>query len=79
MCNLSKISAPIHSQVWKEWERLQVISMPQVNLQWYRSAIGRVLAEQDTYCKPIRLKVNRAIRMDSVEPLIDGVPAHDAA
>lgn len=32
-----------------------------------------------TYCNPTRLKVNRAIRMDSVEPLIEGVPTHDAA
>lgn len=32
----------------------------------------------DSHCRPIKLKVNRAIRMDSVDPLIDGVPAHDA-
>ena len=32
-----------------------------------------------SYCKPIRLKVSRAIRMDSVDPFMDGVPAHDAA
>ena len=33
-----------------------------------------------TYCKPIKLKVRSAMRIDSVEPLIDGVPDHcDAA
>ena len=31
------------------------------------------------YCRPIRLKVRRAIRMGSVEPLIEGVPIHCAA
>lgn len=27
----------------------------------------------------MRLKVNRAIRIDSDDPLIDGLPVHDAA
>lgn len=27
---------------------------------------------------PIMLSVSNAIRIDSVEPLIDGVPVHDA-
>lgn len=34
---------------------------------------------QATYCKPTRLLVSRAMRIASVEPLMDGVPVHDAA
>lgn len=32
-----------------------------------------------THCNPTRLNVNSAMRIDSVLPLIDGVPTHDAA
>lgn len=32
-----------------------------------------------THWSPTRLKVKRAIRIDSVEPLIEDVPTHDAA
>lgn len=38
-----------------------------------------VVACHRTYWSPTRLKVKRAIRMDSVEPLMEGVPTHDAA
>ena len=31
------------------------------------------------YCSPIRLVVNRAMRMCSEEPLMEGEPVHDAA
>ena len=37
------------------------------------------IATFSTDCKPMRLKVNRAIRIDSDDPLIDGLPVHDAA
>ena len=40
---------------------------------------GGHLRQGRTHCKPTRLKVSRAIRMDSVEPLIRAVPVHDAA
>lgn len=53
--------------------------MPHVNLYKIRKLSGDHLWKGHTHCKPTRLKVNRAIRMDSVEPLIDGVPVHDAA
>lgn len=33
----------------------------------------------NTYCNPTRLKVNSAMRVDSLRPLMDGVPAHRAA
>jgi hypothetical protein len=32
-----------------------------------------------TYCKPTRDNVNNAMRVDSVRPLMEGVPTHDAA
>lgn len=32
-----------------------------------------------TYWRPTKLKVRRAMRIDSVEPFIEGVPLHDAA
>lgn len=35
--------------------------------------------EIESYCRPTRQTVNRAIRIDSVDPLIEGVPDHDAA
>ena len=53
--------------------------MPQVNLYRTRKLEGGHVCEGRAHCNPTRLKVNKAIRMDSVEPLIDGVPAHDAA
>lgn len=34
---------------------------------------------QMPYCKPTRLNVRSAMRIDSDDPLIDGVPVHDAA
>ena len=43
------------------------------------SQIVRLKARSDTHCKPIRLNVKSAMRIDSVEPLMDGVPAHEAA
>ena len=56
---------------------VQVISMPQVNLQ--NVSPNPACAIGAAYCMPTKLKVKRAIRIDSVEPLMDGVPAHDAA
>lgn len=53
--------------------------MPQVNLCRTFKLLRSHMSHGSTHCKPTRLKVNRAIRIDSVEPLIDGVPAHDAA
>jgi hypothetical protein len=32
-----------------------------------------------TYVKPMRLKVSSIIRMDSVEPRMEGVPLHEFA
>lgn len=57
----------------------QVISIPQVNLYRLVSFPLAMCGKGRTDCKPIKLKVKRAIRIGSVEPLIDGVPAHDAA
>ena len=57
----------------------QVISMPQVNLQHINLAVEERALVEDTYCKPIKLKVKRAMRMDSVLPLMEGVPTHEAA
>ena len=53
--------------------------MPQVNLEKLASVSQSLSEEIYTHCRPIKLKVKRAIRMDSVDPLMDGVPAHDAA
>ena len=53
--------------------------MPQVNLYSIRKLLDDHLQQRRTHCKPTRLKVKRAMRMDSVEPLMFGVPAHDAA
>lgn len=39
----------------------------------------RVLSQGNTHCKPTRLKVNNAMRVDSLFPLMNGVPAHRAA
>jgi hypothetical protein len=68
---------------------LQVISMPQVNLfqtarelvnclvRWRNNTGGyRVI---NTYWSPSKLNVKRAIRIDSVRPLIEGEPTHLAA
>ncbi len=55
---------------------LQVISTPHVNLEKLMSA-GTMQVGAFTYWRPTRLNVNRAIRIDSVEPLIEGVPVHD--
>lgn len=59
-------------------EIVQVISMPQVILVDY-SAVWPVKSSEIAYWRPIRLKVRSAMRTDSVEPLIVGVPVHDAA
>ena len=64
--------------------------MPQVNLSEDRVShtmnkhidIPRefsVNEDHSTYCNPNKLKVNSAIRMDSVRPLIEGEPTHLAA
>jgi hypothetical protein len=57
---------------------VHVISMPQVNLL-VQISMRRILWEPSpTYCNPIRLHVSRIIRTDSVVPLTDGEPLHDA-
>jgi hypothetical protein len=33
----------------------------------------------ETYVNPIRLKVSSIMRIDSVEPLMEGVPLHELA
>jgi hypothetical protein len=67
--------------------------MPQVNLLEDRvshtmdkhidiqqiSIKSSVDEDHSTYCNPNKLKVNSAIRMDSVRPLIEGEPTHLAA
>ena len=77
MQSLDAISLMLSEQSCKEKDGLHVISMPQVIL----SDINETLytCARDTYCSPTRLKVKSAMRTDSVEPLIEGVPVHDAA
>jgi hypothetical protein len=58
---------------------VQVISTPHVNLSrivshWLLARVGCA-----THWRPIKLKVSMAMRTDSVEPRIEGVPLHCAA
>jgi hypothetical protein len=60
---------------------LQDICTPQVNLNDFQlsAAITITTASTKTYDNPIKQNVNSAMRIDSVEPLMAGCPAHDAA
>ena len=58
---------------------IHVISTPHVNLESRLSASNIYRRGMFAHCIPIILKVKSAIRIDSVEPLIEGVPVHDAA
>ena len=60
-------------------EAVHVISMPHVNLQIKVREHRRCGRGLSTYCSPMRLKVSSAMRIDSVEPLTEGEPLHDAA
>jgi hypothetical protein len=51
--------------------------MPQVNLD-FRQQLRRHQDFEETYCSPIMENVNNNMRIDSVEPFIEGSPEKDA-
>ena len=53
--------------------------MPHVNLTSIDQSFFSKIEHLWAHCRPIKLKVKSAIRIASVDPLIEGVPAHDAA
>ena len=57
---------------------VHVISMPQVNLRTDVSEDRNCGTRLPTYWSPMRLNVSSAIRIDSVEPLMEGEPLHEA-
>jgi hypothetical protein len=56
----------------------QVISIPQVNLFTCQLSFNCSQMSSYTHCRPINEKVNNAMRIGSVDPLIAGWPDHDA-
>ena len=82
VCNLSISSVlPLLFPMSAKKNRcvLHDVSIPQVNLSSRGQLRHHDMSAPSTYWSPIRLQVKRAIRIDSVEPLTEGVPTHDAA
>lgn len=58
-----------------------LLDLTRTNIFAKRLELGNVFSKKKgrTHCNPTRLNVNRAMRVDSVRPLMDGEPTHDAA